>query len=284
MSSPGNPNQRPGRPTGNPPGNSSGGASGSASGSPSEWQGAAPDDPTRTQWLPAQDFSRPSSGAQAPGAPRVSPTEPTLTQWTASATPPVDPYTPPAPAQQVPQQAPQQTPQQTPGTRKSARRGPRSFFWPGFAVGFLLLSAISCGVVTAALGLNRLTLDDIRGSTGAAWTPMPVTPTAALAAAPQTESDAAPDAVSTRFSAGQAARNITNSRVNIRMTPGYLGKAGSDVIGQLEVGQALTILGEPTTADELTWWRIQADNSGQAVVGWVAEATASGVQILGATP
>jgi hypothetical protein len=175
--------------------------------------------------------------------------------------------------------------EEAPATRKPARRGPRSLFWPGFAVGFLLLAAISCGALTAALGLNRLTLDDIRGGTGAVWTPMPVTPTAALAeTAPQTEAGAQPDAVSTRFSAGQAARNMTNSRVNVRLTPGYLGKAGSDVIGQLEAGQALTILGEPTAADELTWWRIQADNNGQTVVGWVAEATASGVQILGGTP
>jgi hypothetical protein len=168
-------------------------------------------------------------------------------------------------------------------TAKKVRRGPRSRFWPGFAMGFLLLSAISCGALTAALGLNRLTLDDIRGAAGAAWTPMPITPTAVVVETDAQAPAGDPAAVSSRFTADQTARNMTNSRVNIRMTPGYLGKAASDVIGQLEAGQTLTILGEPTAADELTWWRVQAVSNGQTVVGWVAEATASGVQILGST-
>ena len=174
---------------------------------------------------------------------------------------------------------------QQPTAAKKARRGPRSLFWPGFAAGFLLLSAVSCGVSAAALGLNQLTLDEIRGEASAAWTPMPVAPTATPdAAVANTEAGAQAPSGSTRFAAGQTARNMTNSRVNIRMTPGYLGKPSSDVIGQLEAGQTLQILGEPTLADELTWWRVQAQSNGQPVVGWVAESTASGVQILGVAP
>jgi len=170
-------------------------------------------------------------------------------------------------------------------TGKRARSGARALFWPGFAVGFLLLAAVSCGALTAALGLTRLTLDDIRGANGTAWTPMPVTPAAAADTAPAGEESApAATGASTRFAAGQSAANVTNSRVNIRLTPGYLGKPASDVIGQLEAGQPLQILGDPTPADELTWWRVQTSRDGQTVVGWVAEATASGVQILGATP
>jgi hypothetical protein len=84
-----------------------------------------------------------------------------------------------------------------------------------------------------------------------------------------------------RFAAGQTVRNLTNSRVNIRISPGYLGKPASDVIGQIEPGQTLQILGDPTSVDELTWWHIQTTGNGQPLVGWVAEATASGVQILG---
>jgi hypothetical protein len=111
---------------------------------------------------------------------------------------------------------------------------------------------------------------------------MPVTPTPALAAGETGAETGAPDAAgSTRFAEGQAVRNLTNSRVNIRMSPGYLGKSASDVIGQIGPGETLQILGDPTVADELTWWRIQAAGSGQPVVGWVAEATSSGVQILG---
>ncbi len=137
----------------------------------------------------------------------------------------------------------------------------------------------------AALGLNQLTLDEIRGANAAQWTPMPITPTPETAAtAPDAGEGAQPPSGSTRFAAGQAARNMTNSRVNIRMTPGYLRKGTGDVIGQLEAGQTLQILGEPTLADELTWWRVQAQSNGQPVVGWVAESTASGVQILGVAP
>lgn len=114
---------------------------------------------------------------------------------------------------------------------------------------------------------------------------MPVTPTAAVVeTAPDNAETSQPAASSTRFTAGQTVRNATNSRVNIRLTPGYLGKQTSDVIGQLEVGQTLQILGDPTVADELTWWRVQATSGGQTVVGWVAEQTASGVQILSAVP
>ena len=170
-------------------------------------------------------------------------------------------------------------------TQKTPRRSVRSLFWPGFAVGFLLLAAVSCGGLAAALGLTRLTLADIRGANGPAWTPMPVTPTAAVVeTAPDSGDTSQPAASSTRFAAGQTVRNATNSRVNIRLTPGYLGKGASDVIGQLEVGQTLQILGDPTVADELTWWRVQATSGGQTVVGWVAEQTASGVQILSAVP
>ncbi len=166
--------------------------------------------------------------------------------------------------------------------QSAARRRARSLFWPGFALGFLLLASLSCGISAAALGLNRLSLEDFRGGTGPAWTPMPTTPTPALAVGEQGAENSAPDAAgSTRFAAGQTVRNLTNSRVNIRMSPGYLGKPSSDIIGQIGPGETLQVLGDPTVADELTWWRIQAAGSGQPVVGWVAEATSSGVQILG---
>jgi hypothetical protein len=176
-------------------------------------------------------------------------------------------------------------PLQQPAPQKPQRKA-RSLFWPGFALGFLLLSALTCGLSAAALGLNRLSLEDFRGGTGAAWTPSPVTPVPALVQANPDTAEAAPvdggaAGTSTRFTAGQTVRNMTNSRVNIRLSPGYLGKPASDVIGQVAPGETLQILGDPTAVDELIWWQIQTTGGGQPVVGWVAEATASGVQILG---
>jgi hypothetical protein len=167
-------------------------------------------------------------------------------------------------------------------TQKSGRRKARSLFWPGFALGFLLLASLSCGVSAAALGLNRISLDDLRGGTGPSWTPQPITPTPVVAETnPQEGAGAGSGTISTRFAAGQTVRNVTNSRVNVRISPGYLGKTAGDVIGQVGPGESLQVLGDPTAADDLIWWHVQTTGSGQPVVGWVAEQTASGVQILG---
>jgi hypothetical protein len=181
-----------------------------------------------------------------------SPTDPTLTQ----PAPPVPP------------------PPETPRPRRA-----RSLFWPGFAMGFLFLASLSCGVLSAALGLNRVTLADIQGS-GPVWTP------AATMVAPAvllpSESAGAVAGVSTRFAAGASVRNLTNSRVNIRTTPGHLSKPATDTLGQVEPGGTLEILGESVYGDNLTWWRVRYQAPGGASLeGWVAEATGSGVQILG---
>ncbi len=154
----------------------------------------------------------------------------------------------------------------------------RSFFWIGFAVGFGLLVLASCGGVGIALGLNELSLAELQGN-GVVWTPPPYTPVSTPA--PVDEAAVALGA-STRFAAQQSVRNLTNGRVNVRATPGYLSKPDGDVIGVVEPGAAVTVSGENQAADNLTWWRVQATLAdGRMVDGWVAEATASGVQILG---
>lgn len=133
----------------------------------------------------------------------------------------------------------------------------------------------------AALGFNRMSLAEIQGN-GIAWTPGPVTPSPAApeiaAAAAQTTGG-----VSTRFAAGQTVRNLTNSRVNIRSTPGYLSKPTADIVATLPPGQTITLTGDSQRVDNLVWWGVQTTVGGQTVEGWIAEATASGVQILGPT-
>lgn len=165
-------------------------------------------------------------------------------------------------------------PQQPP----APRRKPRSLFWIGFVVGFGLLALASCSGVGIALGLNELSLAELQGN-GVVWTPPPYTPVPTPAPA---DVAIVETGTSTRFVAQQQVRNLTNSRVNVRATPGYLSKPTGDVIGVLEPGAAIVIAGENQVADNLTWWYVQATLAdGRAVVGWVAEATASGVQILG---
>lgn len=155
------------------------------------------------------------------------------------------------------------------------RRRARSLFWPGFFLGFLLLAAFTCGGMGLALGVNRIQLSDFARS-GPVWTPPAVTPTAAVAAG---EANAGP---SSALHAGDSVRNLTNSRVNLRTSPGYQGKGSADVVGLIEPGAALTLLDASAAADGLTWWRVRYQAPGGRILeGWVAEATASGVQILG---
>lgn len=161
------------------------------------------------------------------------------------------------------------------------RRDPaRSRFWLGFALGFALLALASCGSAAVMLGLNRISLADITGN-GVVWEPPPLAPTPA----PNTVDPSAGAVVAVPgglFAPGESVRNLTNSRVNIRSTPGYLGKGAEDVLGLLQPGDAMEILGDSADFDNLRWWRIRfAAPGGNLVDGWVAEATASGVQILG---
>lgn len=130
-----------------------------------------------------------------------------------------------------------------------------------------------------ASGLNRASLAELQGS-GPAWTPPPVTPTPETI--DQVNANGA-DAISgMTFTPGDEVRNITGSRVNIRSTAGYLAKPGNDVIAQIPPGERVEILGPSAEVDGLIWWQIAYPApDGRTVEGWVAEATASGVTILG---
>jgi hypothetical protein len=143
----------------------------------------------------------------------------------------------------------------------------------------MLLAGMSCGGAVIATGITRLNLADLQDG-GTAWTPPPVTATPVVVE--QAPADGGVQDSGGIYQAGDVVRNITSSNVNIRATAGYLGKADGDVVAQVRPGEALQIVGERAVADNLTWWRIRYQPaSGGVVEGWVAEATASGVQILG---
>jgi hypothetical protein len=169
-----------------------------------------------------------------------------------------------------------QSPPTTPKPKTS-----RNFFWLSFAIGFVLLSAISCGSVAMLVGLGDIFLADLQ-STGPVWTPPPLPTTlpddmTVPAPLPATDSSTPEPG---RLQPNSQARNAANSRVNIRRTPGYLGKGDNDIVAQMEPDATVTILEWPQSADQLTWWRIRHDSPAGSVEGWVAESTASGVQIL----
>lgn len=156
---------------------------------------------------------------------------------------------------------------------------PPSRFWPGFALGFFVLAFLSCGGLFMLTGLNRLTLAEFQPGE-AAWTPPPVTATTPPdeitgAAAPETAGAAG------ELRPEMRRRNATNSRVNVRRSPGYLSKPGDDVLFQLQPGDEMVLLEGPVPADNLRWWRVGVETGAGPREGWVAEATASGVIILG---
>ena len=145
-------------------------------------------------------------------------------------------------------------------------------------MGLLLTTAFSCGGLTSFLGLTDITLSDIQGS-GPRWTPPPpatATPAVSNAVAVSAAGESATEQVGAFRSSAQA-RNMTSSRVRIRQTPGHLGKPSDDIVAVIPPGDVVEILTGPESASNLTWWRVRYG----AIEGWVAEATSSGVQILG---
>lgn len=167
----------------------------------------------------------------------------------------------------------------TPSADRQSPPRRRSLFLPGFAVGFVLLTALTCAGGLYAAGLDTGGIAQLRGRSAAGWTPPPA-PLVALVeeTAVTVESETAGDDA---FRPGDLLRNITSSRVNIRESPGYLGKPPEDVVAQAVPGEGVEIVDGPQVADGLTWWYVRLSGESGAVEGWMAEATASGVQILG---
>ncbi len=151
----------------------------------------------------------------------------------------------------------------------------RNLYLPGFVIGFTLFALVSCGGAALMMGVNPVELASL-GNAGPVWTPPPL-PTATATPTVDEAASAPTPVLVAIFRVGQPVRNITNSKVNVRREPGYLGKPGDDVILQIQPGDTVTILEGPAAADSLVWWRIDVNGT----AGWVAEATASGVQILG---
>ena len=98
--------------------------------------------------------------------------------------------------------------------------------------------------------------------------PRPVTPPAPPPApAPPPP---APVALDTAFTVNQIV--YTLDWLNIRRTPGYVGKLGDDIFGMVAPHQPLTVRGAATMRDALTWWPVRAWlDSGVRVDGWAAE-------------
>lgn len=69
--------------------------------------------------------------------------------------------------------------------------------------------------------------------------------------------------------------------VNVRRSPGFLGKSADDVVTQLSVRATVNILEGPHLVDGLTWWRVGGiSQTAGEVIGWVAEKLADGAALI----
>ena len=161
--------------------------------------------------------------------------------------------------------------------KNSASGRKRSLFVPGFVVGFLLMTGLSCAGGLYAAGVDASSITELRAGS-AVWTPPP-----GVVRAPAAESTAVGAAATSyaTYVPGDRPQNVTASLVNLRNTPGYLGKPVDDVIAQATPGQEVEILDGPQSKDGLVWWYVRLAAGGAVHQGWIAEATGSGVQILG---
>lgn len=87
------------------------------------------------------------------------------------------------------------------------------------------------------------------------------------------------------FSAGDEICNIFSEPVNLRTSPGYLGKPSEDVIATVSNEPVLTVVDGPVQADSLTWWQVQtmagaASLEDQPASGWIAVASPQGQRFL----
>lgn len=156
----------------------------------------------------------------------------------------------------------------------------RSLFWPGFILGLLLMTSISCLGAATVLGVDVSALAEIRPNETPAWVPAPTS-----IQVPQVEQSPQPSdpiANDYTFQIGDSGQNITTGLVRIRRTPGYRSKPENDIIAQTQPGDVFEIIEGPEEADSLLWWKVRYVTAANATItGWMAEASASGVTIMG---
>ncbi|MCP4199415.1 MAG: hypothetical protein GY762_19895 [Proteobacteria bacterium] len=164
----------------------------------------------------------------------------------------------------------------------TANSGIRSLIL-GFGAGLFLF-----GLTLCTLGIFLLpTLAsewNVASGPGEYWSP-PTTPTSTPSPGPvptrilsptlmPTASTSAPATFT--FEIGDRAVNAHAGTVNLRKTPGYIGKTPSDRVALIPNGGVVIIVAGPEQEDELIWWFV----SWKDKEGWMAERRSSGGAIL----
>lgn len=87
----------------------------------------------------------------------------------------------------------------------------------------------------------------------------------------------------TVFAAGDTV--YAHTIINVRNAPGHRTTPVGEVLGQLDLGTAATIIGNPVTRDDLIWWPIRCTlKDGQTVDAWAAQSIPGQVLLNHARP
>jgi hypothetical protein len=109
---------------------------------------------------------------------------------------------------------------------------------------------------------------------------VPVTPPSPPTPPPAGEPPTPPPATPPGIKVGDLV--VTKTAVNVRRSPGMLGKPADDLLGHFENKATLNVLDGPQEADSMRWWRVGGITlSRGAVSGWVAERLQDGTVLVG---
>ncbi len=146
----------------------------------------------------------------------------------------------------------------------------------------LTLGGLTLGLLTAlalvVAALYAVTLGSGSGNAGPRrWQPITPTPTQppTPTVAPQTPTPQPPG-----IHVGGQAQVVSAVGVRLRKTPGYRNKPPEDVLTVVPSRSVVTVIGGPEEVDGLRWWRVRW----RGYEGWMAEATAQGLQLLAPVP
>ncbi len=140
-------------------------------------------------------------------------------------------------------------------------------------IGVLLGLATALLLVVAGLYLFAQTMGGSRTSP-ARW--QPVTPTPTPIVSPTPTATPSPTPTPEGIYVGGAARVVSQTRVNMRRTPGYRNKPADDVIAAVPPNSLLDVVGGPREKDGLRWWQVRWKGK----KGWMAEFSARGTRLL----
>ncbi len=140
-------------------------------------------------------------------------------------------------------------------------------------IGLLLGLATALLLIVAGLYLFAQSMGGARAAP-TRWHPITPTPTPAISPTPTLTPSPTPTPAG--IYVGGKARVVSQTRVNMRRTPGYRNKPKDDVVTAVPPNSLVDVLGGPREKDGLRWWQVKWRDK----KGWMAEYSARGTRLL----